>query len=210
MEKYQKVFDNVKESLNLENKNNYDTELLTFVKLLYNLNEYSFGELNYREIALLRIRFGIFNNGVIVPYENIPRIIPEIFIPIENKYSYNSYGRIRLIPTSPLRCYEIVENSFKKIKENLMHHVDFNEVLSIDYKINENMPVEALNLSFKITNLLIKARIYSIKDLLCLNINDMVNIRNVGTKYLEEIIKQVHMFGFLFNYELEENIIKKA
>jgi hypothetical protein len=210
MEKYQKVFDNVKESLNLENKNNYDKELLMFVKLLYNLNVYSFNDLNYREIALLRIRFGIFNNGVIVSYENMPKIIPEIFIPIEDKFSYNSYGRIRLIPTSPIRCYEIIENSLKKIKEDIKRNIDFKEISSLDYKINENMPVEALNLSFKITNLLIKARIYSIKDLLCLTINDIENIRNVGTKYLEEIIKQVHLFGFLFNYELEENKIKKA
>lgn len=210
MEKYQKVFDNLKESLNLGNKNNYDKELLMFVKLLYNLNVYSFNDLNYREIALLRIRFGIFNNGVIVSYENMPKIIPEIFIPIEDKFSDNSYCRIRLIPTSPMRSYEIVDNSLKKIKEEISHHVVFTEMMSCDYKINENMPIEALNLSFKITNLLIKARIYSIKDLLCLTINDIENIRNVGTKYLEEIVKQVHLFGFLFNYELEENKIKKA
>jgi hypothetical protein len=210
MKNYQKVFDNVKESLNLKNKSNYDKELLMFVKLLYNLNVYSFNDLNYREIALLRIRFGIFNNGIIVPYENIPKIIPEIFIPIENKTSYDSYKRIKLIPTSSIRSYEIVDDSLNKIKEDIIYHVDFKMIPFLDYRINENMPVEALNLPFKITNLLIRSRIYCIKDLLNLNINDIENIRNIGTKYFDEIVKQVHLFGFLFNCELEEDIIKKA
>ena len=66
-----------------------------------------------------------------------------------------------------------------------------------------DMTIEELDLSVRSFNCLKRAGINTIEDLIYKTEEDMMNVRNLGRKSLEEVIAKLNSFGFSLSSEEE-------
>ena len=65
------------------------------------------------------------------------------------------------------------------------------------------MPIEELELSVRSYNCLKRAGIATVDDLANKSEADMMKVRNLGKKSLDEVINKLHSLGLDFKYEEE-------
>ena len=69
--------------------------------------------------------------------------------------------------------------------------------------------IEELELSVRSFNCLKRAGISTVEDLTNRSENDMMKVRNLGKKSLDEVIAKLHSLGLNFRQEDEQNLIKR-
>ena len=69
--------------------------------------------------------------------------------------------------------------------------------------------IEELELSVRSFNCLKRAGISTVEDLTNRSENDMMKVRNLGKKSLDEVIAKLHLLGLNFRQEDEQNLIKR-
>ena len=73
---------------------------------------------------------------------------------------------------------------------------------SIKEKVLE-MTIEELDMSVRSFNCLKRAGINTVEDLICKTEDDMIKVRNLGKKSLEEVIQKLHSLGLDLKREEE-------
>jgi len=82
---------------------------------------------------------------------------------------------------------------------------DIKQIIEQAHKYNDSRPIDELNLSTRAYNCLKRARINTIQDLKEKSINDLIKVRNMGRKSLQEIISQLNGLKINLKQEIEED-----
>ena len=154
--------------------------------------------------------------------QNIIGVIPvdSIYTPVQ-KVNYNvlntrvgqitDYDKLSLEvwTDGSIRADEAVSLAAKIINEHLMQFIDLSEEaknteIMIETKEGEKekvleMTIEELDLSVRSYNCLKRAGINTVEDLTNRTEEDMVKVRNLGRKSLEEVIGKLHALGQSFS-----------
>ena len=153
--------------------------------------------------------------------QNIIGVIPvdSIYTPVQ-KVNYNventrvgqitDYDKLSLEvwTDGSIRADEAVSLAAKIINEHLMQFIDLSEeAKNTEIMIEKNegkkekvleMTIEELDLSVRSYNCLKRAGINTVEDLTNRTEEDMVKVRNLGRKSLEEVIGKLHALGQSF------------
>lgn len=90
-------------------------------------------------------------------------------------------------------------NDHLKLFINLVSDMDENDILKEDKKDDTKkvleMSVEDLDLSVRSYNCLKRANIHTVEDLTKRSEDDMLKVRNLGRKSLEEVVKKLEDLG---------------
>lgn len=68
-------------------------------------------------------------------------------------------------------------------------------------KVNKSKPLDELELSVKTYNCLIRAGVNTIDDLTRMTASDMMRVRNLGRRSLEEVISKMELMGYKLREE---------
>ena len=92
-----------------------------------------------------------------------------------------------------------IMNDHLKLFINLVSDMDENDILKEDKKDDTKkvleMSVEDLDLSVRSYNCLKRANIHTVEDLTKRSEDDMLKVRNLGRKSLEEVVKKLEDLG---------------
>jgi len=92
-----------------------------------------------------------------------------------------------------------IMNDHLKLFINLVSNMDENDILKEDKKDDTKkvleMSVEDLDLSVRSYNCLKRANIHTVEDLTKRSEDDMLKVRNLGRKSLEEVVKKLEDLG---------------
>ncbi len=110
-----------------------------------------------------------------------------------------------------LAAPEIAFNEISAAKEEVEEKREENQELGLDgVQIDELMkPIEELELSARAHNCLVSAGKKKIIDLVNLNEDEALKIKNFGRKSLREVKDALKSFGLSFGMNLKENDVKK-
>ena len=112
---------------------------------------------------------------------------------------------IRVLTNGTISAQEAVSHGAKILNEHLNLFVDMsddakNAVIMIERKETQKgrvleMTIEELDLSVRSFNCLKRAGIDNVEDLINYTEEDMIKVRNLGRKSLEEVIQKLHSLG---------------
>ena len=68
-------------------------------------------------------------------------------------------------------------------------------------KVNKSKPLDELELSVKTYNCLSRAGVNTIDDLTRMTASDMMRVRNLGRRSLEEVISKMELMGYKLREE---------
>lgn len=68
-------------------------------------------------------------------------------------------------------------------------------------KVNKSKPLDELELSVKTYNCLIRAGVNTIDDLTRMTASDVMRVRNLGRRSLEEVISKMELMGYKLREE---------
>ncbi|MEG1222664.1 MAG: DNA-directed RNA polymerase subunit alpha [Bacilli bacterium] len=110
---------------------------------------------------------------------------------------------------------EAIALSSRILIEHLEVVADLNNIANVTGLLHNKPEVEEtkkleitiddLDLSVRASNCLKKMHIYTIEDLVSKSVNDMMRIRNLGKKSLEEVIKKVEGMGLKLRADSDDN-----
>ena len=106
-----------------------------------------------------------------------------------------------------MNWYKVNKSEWKEIIETVARELGRTELMvEKDDKGKEKileMTIEDLDLSVRSFNCLKRAGINTVEDLINKSEEDMMKVRNLGRKSLEEVIAKLNSFGFTLKHDDE-------
>ena len=140
-------------------------------------------KLNYYKLALNA-------DGYIIGYQSVP---------IGTEYDY--YGQMSQVPDAIRGWTKFIDNKFI-IDEAKKAEIMIEREETKKEKVLE-MAIEELDMSVRSFNCLKRAGINTVDDLTNRTEDDMIKVRNLGKKSLEEVIAKLHSLGLELKKEEE-------
>lgn len=191
-------------SKDLKNQKKMEIYLKEIKKLINEMFETSKPNiliLSEKETTILRIRFGILNNGGWQQFEYIGK-----YLKVREQEAYRMYYKA----IEKLKKHlDIKISEFETPKINKMSSIEQND--SLIYLRNKR--IAETGLDSYIENCLARNNIYTVEELLSRSKTEIKNLHGLGKTTLERIITKIHELGLAFIDELTEEekitIIKK-